>query len=80
MQANNNEHDDLLDPPGADTAEEEVITSYTAPQMAISDNDLDSLILQLHCYYRRAGISMLQSMLLRLGYQIPQEWIWQSLI
>jgi hypothetical protein len=56
------------------------ITSYTAPQSDISDGEIDDPVLHLHRHFRRAGISMLDCMLCRLGCRIPRECIQQSLI
>jgi hypothetical protein len=68
--------DDLLDPVSMHTSlpttssesQPGIITSYTGPQTHISDDDLDILILHLHCHFRHAGIAMLGGMLLHLGY------------
>ena len=51
------------------------ITSYTGPLSSISDTDLNDFIIWLHCHFRRAGISMLDSMLHRLGQRIAHECI-----
>ena len=51
--------------------------SRTGP---LSDDHLDHLILQLRGHYTRAGITMLDGMLRRLGYHIPREAIRQSLL
>ena len=83
-----NANDDLLDPVSTDSTSEPpspasslpIITSYTAPQTDISDDDLDILILHLRRHFRRAGIAMLGGMLLRLGYRIPRERIRHALI
>lgn len=82
---------DLLDPSGSindviphtpQAVEDQslYITSYTAPQSDITDGELDDLILRLRRHFRRAGISMLDGMLRRLGYRIPRERTRQSLI
>lgn len=84
---------DLLDPlaPGSiinndhgtpDLLEDQTlyITSYTAPQSDINDSELDDMVLRLRRHFRRAGISMLDGMLHRLGYRIPRERIRQSLL
>lgn len=79
--------DDLLDPvlwtdtslPNT-TSSQPIITSYTAPQTDISNDDLGILILSLCRHFRRAGIAMLGGMLLCLGYRIPCERICQALI
>lgn len=81
--------DDLLDPVlstnvtsllASATSSQPIITSYTAPQTDISDDDLDILILHLRRHFRRAGVAMLGGMLLRLGYRIPHVHIRQALI
>jgi hypothetical protein len=54
--------------------------SFTRPLSDISDDELDILLTQLRTHYRRAGITMLNGMLLRLGYRIPRERIRLSLI
>ncbi|KAF8217574.1 hypothetical protein K438DRAFT_1426376, partial [Mycena galopus ATCC 62051] len=41
--------------------------SFTGPMSSISDDDLDMLLLRLRTHYRRAGLSMLNGMLRRLG-------------
>ena len=55
------------------------ITSFTGPLSIISDEDLDSVILQLRQQYTRAGITILHGMLRNLGYRIPRERIRRSL-
>jgi hypothetical protein len=55
-------------------------TSYTSPQSAISDNELDDLVIRLRRHFRRAGVTMLRGMLQRLGYRISRERITQSLL
>jgi len=83
--ANNETHgdyDDLLDPldAGTPTVEAEPVTSYTAPQLQISSDDLDALLCRLRHHFRRAGVSMLMGMLRRLGYHIAREHVRQSLL
>ncbi|KAJ6628825.1 hypothetical protein B0H10DRAFT_1650506, partial [Mycena sp. CBHHK59/15] len=39
------------------------IVSYTGPLSALSDNDLDKLLVQLRSHFRRAGLSILDGML-----------------
>ncbi|KAJ7727773.1 hypothetical protein B0H16DRAFT_1331371, partial [Mycena metata] len=41
--------------------------------------ELDSLLLQLRTHFRRAGISMLDGMLRRLGHRVQQDRIRESL-
>jgi hypothetical protein len=54
--------------------------SFTAPMSALSDAELDELILHLRRHYCRAGVTMLHGMLLHLGHCIPRERIRQSLL
>ena len=56
------------------------VTSYTGPLSGISDADLDDLVIQVRRHFRRAGISMLDGMLRRLGHRIPRERIRASLM
>ncbi|KAJ7845311.1 hypothetical protein B0H13DRAFT_2239102 [Mycena leptocephala] len=88
------EHDDILDPdlpiPSSNEFPPEVeelatppqptTTSFTGLLSEISDDDLDMLILRLRTHYRRAGLSMLNGMLRRLGHRVPIERIRQSLL
>ncbi|KAJ3512101.1 hypothetical protein NLJ89_g3717 [Agrocybe chaxingu] len=46
----------------------------------ISDEDLDDLIIRLRFHFRRAGIAMLDGMLLRLGHRVQRERIRESLL
>ncbi|KAJ7789361.1 hypothetical protein B0H14DRAFT_3094932 [Mycena olivaceomarginata] len=55
-------------------------TSFTGPVSEISDDDLDMLLLRLRTHYRRAGLSMLNGMLRRLGHRVPTERVRQSLL
>ncbi|TFY51120.1 hypothetical protein EVJ58_g10727 [Rhodofomes roseus] len=83
--------DDLLDPQAAwpagapvpDAAQLAVppqIASYTGPLSSISDDALDDLIRRLRQHYIRAGLTMLDGMLRRLGHQIPRTRIRESLL
>jgi len=47
---------------------------------SLSSDQLDDLILRLRRHYTRAGITMLEGMLRRLGYHVPREHIRQSLL
>jgi len=47
---------------------------------SLSEDQLDHHILQLRAHYTRAGITMLDGMLRRLGYHISREAICQSLL
>jgi hypothetical protein len=55
-------------------------TSYTSPQLVISDDELDELLVRLNQHYCCAGVTMLDGMLYCLGYRIPREHIIQSLV
>ena len=55
-------------------------TSFTDPLSVMADEDLDNTILRLRSHYRRAGISMLDGMLRRLGHRLPRERIRASLM
>ncbi|KAF8134701.1 hypothetical protein K438DRAFT_1911705 [Mycena galopus ATCC 62051] len=59
---------------------EELAASFTGPMSDISDDDLDMLLLCLRTHYRRAGLSMLNGMLRRLGHCVAIERIHQSLL
>lgn len=78
--------DDVLDPSGdvsfptSPSDNMYFTTSYTSPQSAISDTELDDLVVRLRRHFRRAGVTMLGGMLLRLGYRISRERITQSLV
>ena len=54
--------------------------SYTGPLSTLNDDELDIVILRLRSHYRRAGISMLDGMLCRLGHRLPRERIRASLM
>ncbi|KAK7012914.1 hypothetical protein R3P38DRAFT_3278905 [Favolaschia claudopus] len=56
------------------------LMSYTGPLSTISEDDLDALLISLRRHYRRAGVTMLDGMLRRLGHHVPRERIRQSLI
>ncbi|KAG6806455.1 hypothetical protein H0H92_011282, partial [Tricholoma furcatifolium] len=79
--------DDLLNPsldeifPGESQHgyEEPVITSYTAPLSTLSDEDLDELLIRLRGHFRRAGITILDGMVRRLGHRVPRQRIRESL-
>ena len=82
--------DDLLDPeipqPGSlpsnilNYAAEQPTLSFTRPLSGMTDGELDNILVHLRSHYRRAGISMLDGMLRRLGHHLPQECIHASLI
>jgi len=75
------ERDDLLDPnlilPNQNALS---IVSYTGPLSTVTDNDLDDLISNLRSHFHRAGISMLDGMLRRLGHRLPRDRIRESLM
>jgi hypothetical protein len=79
-------NEDVLDPSGdvssttSPSDNMSFTTSYTSPQSAISDNELDDLVIRLRRHFRRAGVTMLGGMLQRLGYRISRERITQSLV
>jgi hypothetical protein len=56
------------------------LVSFTGPLSTLSDDMLDDLIFQLRSHFRRAGISMLNGMLRRLGHRLPRERIRESLM
>ncbi|KAJ6457388.1 hypothetical protein C8R45DRAFT_1056388 [Mycena sanguinolenta] len=81
--------DDILEPtlPDPTAAEVEELaahsqptTSFTGPLSEISDDDLDTLLIRLRTHYRRAGLSMLNGMLRRLGHRVSAERLHQSLL
>jgi hypothetical protein len=87
------DNDDILDPdlpipaagefpPGIENLAplSQPTTSFTGPVSEISDDDLDMLLLRLRTHYRRAGLSMLNGMLRRLGHCVPTERVCQSLL
>ncbi|KAJ7728130.1 hypothetical protein B0H14DRAFT_2410102, partial [Mycena olivaceomarginata] len=87
------DNDDILDPdlpipaagefpPGIENLAppSQPTTSFTGPVSEISDDDLDMLLLRLRTHYRRAGLSMLNGMLRRLGHRVPTERVRQSLL
>lgn len=79
-------NDDVLDPSGVVSSpippsdNTYFTTSYTSPQSAISDNELDDVVMRLRRHFRRAGVTMLHGMLQRIGYRISRERITQSLL
>lgn len=90
------ERDDLLDPnipfsfnpsntdadlqPSTSDQHSRSVVSYTGPLSTLTDDALDELILQLRSHFHRAGISMLDGMLRRLGQRLPRERIRASLM
>ncbi|KAJ7128852.1 hypothetical protein C8R46DRAFT_926116 [Mycena filopes] len=75
--AADNEGDYLVDP---EQLQGPGISSYTGPLSTISDDDLDDLLIRLRRHYRRAGITMFNGMLRRLGHHVSRERIRQVLI
>ena len=55
-------------------------TSFTGPLSTMTDDELDKLVIRLQSHYCRAGISMLDRILCRLGHRIPREHIRASLL
>ena len=49
-------------------------------QSAISDNELDNVVIRLCQHFCHAGVTMLHGMLQRIGYRISWERITQSLL
>ncbi|KAJ7026752.1 hypothetical protein C8F04DRAFT_966135 [Mycena alexandri] len=72
--------DDYLVDPDEQPAAGPGISSYTGPLSTISDEELDGLLIRLRRHYRRAGITMFDGMLRRLGHHVPRERIRQALI
>jgi hypothetical protein len=64
--------DDLLSAPAT--------VSFTGPVSSLTDDALDDIITRLRSHFRRAGISMLDGMLRRLGHRVPRERIRESLM
>lgn len=56
------------------------MVSFTGPLSSLSDDELDSIIISLRSHYRRAGITVLDGMLRRLGHRVTRERIRGSLI
>lgn len=57
-----------------------LVASFTGPVSTLTDNELDDLILRLRSHFRRAGISMLDGMLRRLGHRVPRDSIRAALM
>lgn len=77
--------DDLLDPqlpiPHNFSAELHRLPTQTSSNISeIDDEALDTLIIRLQMHYRRAGITMMEGMLQRLGHRIPRERIRSALL
>lgn len=62
------------------TSSHQTLSSFTGPLSTLTDDQLDDLILRLRSHYRRAGISMLDGMLRRLGHRLPRERVRASLM
>ena len=71
---------DILEPASARGQATGHAVSFTRPLSTLSDSELDKLILRLRRHYCRAGVTMLNGMILHLGHHIPRECIRQSLI
>ncbi|KAJ7092053.1 hypothetical protein B0H15DRAFT_777894 [Mycena belliarum] len=67
-------------PPNDENAPAPAIASYTGPLSCITDDELDGLLLRLRQHYRRAGITMFDGMLRRLGHHVPRARIRESLL
>lgn len=63
-----------------DPLNQTVVTSFTGPVSRLSDDQLDDLIARLRSHYQRAGLSMLDGMLRRIGHRVPRERIRASLM
>ena len=48
-------------------------TSSTATLSTMTDDQLDDLLLRLKTHFRRAGVTMLDGMLWRLGHRVPRD-------
>lgn len=79
--------DDLLEPdiPFPAHLNPSIITQFGRHRRSlrtsqISDEELDQIVSRLRTHYRRAGLTMLDGMLRRLGYSIPRERICHSLL
>jgi hypothetical protein len=66
--------------PDEDQPAEAVVASYTGPLSTISDDEIDNLLIRLRRHFRRAGLTMFQGMLRRLGHHVPRERVRQSLL
>lgn len=71
---------DFFDPQVPVMQDERLSTQISSNISDINDATLDSLIIQLRVHYRRAGVTMLEGMLRRLGHQIPRERIQLALL
>ncbi|KAJ7076046.1 hypothetical protein B0H15DRAFT_791105 [Mycena belliarum] len=86
-EAGDSDHgDDILDPDYAvpqalppDIVDTAPSPASTGDISAIADWELDSLLLRLRTHFRRAGFSMLDGMLRRLGHRVPRDRIRDSL-
>ncbi|KAF7348849.1 hypothetical protein MVEN_01404900 [Mycena venus] len=70
----------LIDPEQSQVPTAPLVSSFTGPLSEISDDELDGLLIRLRTHYRRAGITMFDGMLRRLGHHVPRERIRQALI
>jgi len=59
---------------------QEVISSFTSPLSAATNEQLDAIISEMRSHFRHTGVSMLGGMLRNAGLRIPQECIRQSLL
>lgn len=88
------DNDDILEPelPLPLTLPQEVVdataavtvaqysVSSTATLSTMTDDQLDTLLLELKTHFRRAGITMLDGMLRQLGHRVPRDRIQTSLL
>lgn len=87
LEAQEHTDDDLLEPnmPLPAHLDPSIITQLSPHGRSlrtsqISDEELDQIISRLRTHYRRAGLTMLDGMLRRLGYTIPRERVRHSLL
>lgn len=59
---------------------EQSTISFTGPVSIMTDEELDDIVIRLRAHFRRAGLSMLDGMLRRLGHRLPRERIRASLM
>lgn len=70
----------LADPSSSNPLPSPHVTSFTGPISSLTNDELDSIVNRLRAHFRRAGISMLDGMLRRLGHRVPRERIRESLM
>lgn len=74
--------DELLDLniPVPNVPSQPPVSAVSAALSTISDNDLDTAIIDLRRHFHRAGLSMLHGMLQNLGHCVPREHIRAALL